>query len=82
MNMLFKTKAVRKIRIRDRKIHKAMRITLDIHEKNIKFTVTVQPNNSCRLEFVDHLWLPFIDQTQSDIVVFAVINFQIYNILV
>ena len=34
------------------------------------------------MEFSDHLWLPFIDQTQSDIVVFPIITFQIYNILV
>ena len=51
--MSFKTKAVRKIRI-CRNIHKAVRIPLDIHEKNRKFTVTVQPQNACRLEFVDH----------------------------
>ena len=34
------------------------------------------------MEFVDHVWLPFLDQPQSDIVVFEVITFQIYNILV
>ena len=34
------------------------------------------------MEFVDHLWLPFLDQPQSDIVVFIIITFQIYNILV
>ena len=38
--------------------------------------------NACKLEFPYHLWLPFIDQTQSNIVVFAIITFQIYNILV
>ena len=32
--------------------------------------------------FLDHLWLQFLDQTQSDIVVFAIIYFQIYNMLV
>ena len=60
MNMLFKTEG-------DviKKIHKAMIIPVDIHERNKKFTVTVQPKNACKLEFVDHLWLPFIDQTQS-----------------
>ena len=34
------------------------------------------------MDFSDHLWLPFIDQTQSEIVVFAIITFQIYQILV
>ena len=31
---------------------------------------------------MDHLWLPFLYQPQSDFVVFAIINFHIYNILV
>ena len=35
-----------------------------------------------RLEFVDHLWLSFLDQPQSGIVVFEIVNFYIYNILV
>ena len=58
-----------------------MQIPVDIHENNKKFTVTFQPKNACKLEFVDHLWVPFLDQSQSDIVVFAVITFQIYHIL-
>ena len=57
-----------------------MRIPVDINEK--KFTVTVQPKNSCKLEFLDHLWLPFLDQPQSDIVFFVVINFDIYKTLI
>ena len=80
MNMLFKTKDEIKRRRCYINIHKAMRIPVDINEK--KFTVTVQPKNSCKLEFLDHLWLPFIDQSKYDILVFAIINFQIYNILV
>ena len=60
--MLFETKDVRKRRRCDRKIHKDMRIPVDIHERNKKFTVTVQLKNACNLEFVDHLWLPFLDQ--------------------
>ena len=36
----------------------------------------------CKLGFVDHLWLPFLDQPQSNIVVFSKINFQIYKIIV
>ena len=41
--------------------------------------VTVQP--PCKLEFADHLWLPFLDQPQSDILVSVIITFQIHNIL-
>ena len=82
MNMSFKTKHVIKRRIWDKKIHKDMRITVDIHERNKNFTATVQPKNACILEVEDHLWLPFLDQLQSDIVVFSIITFQLYNILV
>ena len=32
------------------------------------------------MEFEDNLWLPFIDQTQSGILVCAIITFHIYNI--
>ena len=49
--------------------------------KQIKVYCYISTKNACRLEFVDHLWLPFLDQTQSDIVVFGIINFQIYNII-
>ena len=37
--------------------------------------------NVCKLEFDDRLWIPFLGQSQSDVVVFAIF-FQIYNILV
>ena len=70
INILFKTKNVRKRWRCDRKIHKDMIIPVDIHERNKMFTVTVKPKNACKLEFVDHLWLPFLDQPQSDVVVF------------
>ena len=33
------------------------------------------------MESVDHLWLSFLDQPQYDVVVFAIITFQIYHIL-
>ena len=33
------------------------------------------------MEVAYHLWLPFLDQPQSDIVVFSIIIFQIYNII-
>ena len=50
--------------------------------KYIKFHCYSSTKNACKLEFVDHLWLTFLDQPQSDIVVFEIINFHIYNILV
>ena len=62
MNMLFKTNSVRKRRICDRKIHKALIIPVEICETNKKFTVKVQPKNACKLELVDHLWISSIDQ--------------------
>ena len=54
----------------DRNKHKAMRITVGIHKMNKNICGTVQPKNACKLEFSDHLWLPFLDQPQSDIKVF------------
>ena len=42
-----------------------MRITVEIHKTNKKLSVTVQPKKSCKLKFVDHLWIPFLDQPQS-----------------
>ena len=49
MNILFKSNDVRKIKRCDRKIHKAMIIPVDIHERNKKFIATVQPNNARKL---------------------------------
>ena len=59
-----------------------MIILPDIHQTNEKLSVTFQPKNACKLEFTDHLWLQFLYQPKSDITVFVIINFQIYNILV
>ena len=47
INMLFKINDARKRRMFDRKIHKAMRIPVEIHEINQNFIVTVQPKNAC-----------------------------------
>ena len=58
-----------------------MKIPVDIYERNKKFTVIDQQKNASNLEFVDHLWLPFLDQPQSDIVFFARIPLYIYKIL-
>ena len=33
-------------------------------------------------ELADQLWLPFLDQPHSDIVVSVIINFQMYKIVV
>ena len=59
-----------------------MIITVEIQQMNKKLFVTNQLKDACKLEFADHLWLPFFDQPQSDILVFAIITFKIYNILV
>ena len=49
INTLFKTKDKIKRRICDKIIHTAMIITVDIHKMNKKFSVTVQPKNTCKL---------------------------------
>ena len=82
MNMLFKNNYIIKIRKYDRKIHKSVRIPVDVYQVNKKLCVIVKPKHACKLEFEDHFWLPFIDQPQPDIIVFAIINLRIYNILV
>ena len=59
-----------------------MRIPVNIFQSNKNFFVLVQPKNACKLESADHLWLPYLDKPQPDIIVFAIITYQIYNILV
>ena len=49
INTLFKTNDERKIRSYYRSIHKAMIITVGIHQPNKKFSVIVQPRNACKL---------------------------------
>ena len=80
MNMLFKNKYGRKRRKCDINITKATIVPDDIYQKNKEFFVTVQQKNACKLESEDHLWLPFLDQNQPYILVFVIINLQIYNI--
>ena len=60
--------------------HKATRIPNVICQTNKTFLV-VKPKPPCQLGFSDHLWLTFLDQPQSDVVVFAIISFQIYKIV-
>ena len=82
MNTLFKINYERKRSRCDKSIHKPMIFLVGIYQINKDFSATVQPKNECKSGFADHLWLPFLDQPQSDIVVFSIINFQIYKILV
>ena len=81
-NTLFSDTNGRKRRRCDKNIHKAMIITVNINRRTKHLFVTVQGKKSCKLEFADHLWPPFLDQPHSDIVVFEIITFHIYNILV
>ena len=66
----------------DTNIYKAVRIADGIFQTSNKLFVTFHPKNVCKLEFSDNLWLPFLDQPQSDVMVFSIITFQMYKILV
>ena len=63
-------------------IQKDMRITNRKVQTNDNLFVTVNPNNACKQEFYDNLWLPFLDQPQSDVLVFAIFPFYICKTLV
>ena len=67
----------RKKRKLDMSKHKAMRIPDRICQNNKNLPVIVIPIKACRIEFDDHLWLPFLDQPQSDVVVFVIFHFDI-----
>ena len=82
MNSLFKNNGKIIRRRRDRNIHKAMQVPVDINQTNKKTICYSSTKNAFKLEFADHLWLPFLDEPHSDIVVLAIINFHIYKILV
>ena len=41
-----------------------------ICENNKRVFVTANPRNACKMKFADNLWLTFLDQPQSDVVVF------------
>ena len=51
-------------------IHEYMRIPDDFFQNNFKLFVTLNPKYTCKLEFSDHLWPPFLGQPQSDVVIF------------
>ena len=63
-------------------IHLTMRITDGICDTNKKLFVTVNPKTPCKLEIADKLWLTFINQPQSYVVVFVMIYFQMFKTLV
>ena len=44
-------------------IHNAIQTYVEIYQRTKRFFVTVQTKNTCKLEFADHLWLPFFDQS-------------------
>ena len=78
MKTMFQINDGRKIRKLNMNKQKSMRITDHICKNNKHLFVTVNPRSACKLEFSDHLWLPFIDQPQSYVVVCAMIYFHIY----
>ena len=72
MNTLFNNDDEIKIRICDRNIHKAMQITVGFYQRNKKLFVTIQP------ECMATIYLSNSVRHCS----FAIINFQIYKIIV
>ena len=62
-------------------IHGSMSNTGGIFQTNNKLFVTVNRQNSCKLEFDHHLWIPFLNKPQSDIKFFAIIYFHMDKIL-
>ena len=60
-------------------IYKATIITDENFQTNNKLFVMFHTKNACKLEFADHLWLPFLDQKQLDVLVFVIISLHIYK---
>ena len=46
-------------------------------QTNKSYLWKLNKKNAYKLEFANNLWLLFLDQLQSDVVVFAIISFQI-----
>ena len=63
-------------------IHMTMKIPDGNFQAYNKLFVLVHARKACKLKFADHLWSPFHDQPQSDVVVFKIITFQTFKILV
>ena len=78
MNILLKNNNERKRSRCDINTPKAVQIPVKIYQKYLIYL----NQKTCKLEFADHLYLPFIDQPQSDILFIGIMNFHIYNILV
>ena len=81
MKIMFKNNNGRKRMKCDTNTHKAMIVLDGIFQTNNKLFVTVLPKIACKLKCSNRLWLPFLDQTRSEIVVFGMITFQIYTTL-
>ena len=64
----------------DRSVHKAMIFPVEIYQINKVFSF--KPKNSYKLGFSYQLCRMLLDQPQSDIAVFVIINFRIYYIVV
>ena len=62
--------------------YKDLKFLYLIYQNSKRLFVRVNPINIYKFEFSYHLWLPFLDQPQSDVVFFAIIYFQIYKNIV
>ena len=73
-NILQKDK---KTRILNMNRYKAM-ITTDRTRKN-KWLIAINSRHASKIKFTDNLWVPFLEQPQSGIFVFAMILVDIYK---
>ena len=64
------------------KRHKDIIIPLITWKIENKLFVTFNTRYAYRVVFPDHMWMPFLDQPLPDVVVFAIIYFDIYKYLV
>ena len=78
---MLKKKHRLKIRQLNMNKHKAMRIPCLICQTNKKLFVKVNKKIACTSEFSDHLWIPFLNKRQSDVVFFAKLLLRYIKIL-
>ena len=76
---MFKKKHGRKISNLNMNTHKSVIIPDRICQNSKSFSLTFYPRNTCKMDFSKHLWLPFLGQPQSDVVVFEIIYSDIYR---
>ena len=69
MKCMFKKNNATKRRKLNKNEHKAMIIPNLIFKTNKELFVTVNTQSVCTLGFSVHIWLPFLNQPQSDVVV-------------